>query len=344
MIPLKGKLDLEKIQKVNEFEYKVKCRVPIRIFADDEIIKTVQLDFTINQLKGLANLDGILGHVAVMPDVHEAYCMPVGSVVAMDAKKGMICPGGIGYDINCGIRMLKTNLEFKEIRNKLAELADALYWSIPLGVGNSNNNNVKLTFSELDEVLLEGASWAVKKGYGNSNDLEMCENNGQMQNATLDAVSKRAKLRGISQLGTLGTGNHFLEIQKVVEIHDESAAKQMGIRLGQITVMIHCGSRGLGHQVCNDYVTTFNEMTPHENPLHSQLACMPFTSQQGQRYYCAMAASANYAWANRQILTHIVRRAFKHVLNLKDSDIELVYDLSHNIAKLESHKINGVKK
>ena len=264
----------------------------------------------------------------------------------MDAEEGMISPGGVGYDINCGVRLLRTNLTEEQVRPKLGELVNDLFKSIPSGVGSKGA--VKLTQSELDEVLVKGVSWAIDNGYGTNDDANVCEENGQIANADPNKVSDKARKRGLPQLGSLGSGNHFLEVQRVEEIHDEEAAKRMGIQEGTITVLIHCGSRGFGHQVCSDYLR-ISEQVQEKYDIHladRELACVPNTSEEGESYRKAMFAALNFAWSNRQMITHWTRKSFERVFSQSESDLDmkLVYDVAHNIAKVEKHKINGEQK
>jgi tRNA-splicing ligase RtcB len=279
----------------------------------------------------------------VLPDGHEGYGFPVGGVAAMDAEEGMISPGGVGYDINCGVRLLRSNLTEQTVRSKLKDLVNDLFSSIPSGVGSKGA--VRLSHSQLDEVLVKGVNWAIDNGYGSSHDADVCEENGQISNADPNKVSDKARKRGAPQLGSLGSGNHFLEIQKVAEIHDEEAAKRMGIKEGSITILIHCGSRGFGHQVCSDYLRISEQaMQKYDVTLpDKELACVPNTSEEGESYRKAMFSALNFAWSNRQMITHWTRKSFERVFNQSESDLDmkLVYDVSHNIAKVEKHKVDG---
>jgi tRNA-splicing ligase RtcB len=282
----------------------------------------------------------------VLPDGHEGYGFPVGGVAAMDAEEGMISPGGVGYDINCGVRLLRTNLTETQVRPKLNDLVNDLFKSIPSGVGSKGA--VRLNQSELDEVLVKGVKWAIDNGYGTNDDADVCEENGQMANADPNKVSDKARKRGAPQLGSLGSGNHFLEVQRVEEIHDEEAAKRMGIQKGNVTILIHCGSRGFGHQVCSDYLRISEQAQSkyNINLADRELACVPNTSEEGESYRAAMFAALNYAWSNRQMITHWTRKSFERVFNQTESDLDmkLVYDVAHNIAKVEKHKIDGKSK
>ena len=281
-----------------------------------------------------------------MPDGHEGYGFPVGGVAAMDAEEGMISPGGVGYDINCGVRLLRTNLTEQQVRPKLSNLVNDLFKSIPSGVGSKGA--VRLNQSELDEVLVKGVRWAIDHGYGTNDDADVCEENGQMENADPNKVSEKARKRGAPQLGSLGSGNHFLEVQRVEEIHDEEAAKRMGIEKGNVTILIHCGSRGFGHQVCSDYLRISEQaQSKYKISLSDrELACVPNTSEEGESYRAAMFAALNFAWSNRQMITHWTRKSFERVFNQTESDLDmrLVYDVAHNIAKVENHKIDGKNK
>ncbi|MDX1441512.1 MAG: RtcB family protein [Nitrosopumilaceae archaeon] len=335
--------------KIAENQYEIKAdlnagmRVPVKIYANETLLQKMLSDRTIIQAKNVASIPGILGHSVVLPDGHEGYGFPVGGVAAMDAEEGMISPGGVGYDINCGVRLMRSNLTEETVRLKLKDLVTDLFNSIPSGVGSKGS--IKLSFSELDEVLVRGVNWAVDHGYGSNEDMDVCEENGRIENADPNKVSDKARKRGAPQLGSLGSGNHFLEVQKVAEIHDEEAAKRMGITEGTVTVLIHCGSRGFGHQVCSDYLRVSEQALEKYN-IHladRELACVPNTSEEGDSYRRAMFSALNFAWSNRQMLTHWTRKSFERVFNQSESDLEmkLVYDVAHNIAKIEKHKING---
>ena len=336
-------------RKIGENQYQIDAdsnlgmRVPVRIYADEPLMQKMLSDRTIMQARNVASIPGIVGHSVVLPDGHEGYGFPVGGVAAMDAEEGMISPGGVGYDINCGVRLLRSNLTETVVRSKLKELVTDLFSSIPSGVGSKGA--VKLTHSELDEVLVKGVNWAIDHGYGSSDDSDVCEENGQIQNADPNKVSDKARKRGAPQLGSLGSGNHFLEVQKVAEIHDEEAAKRMGIEEGTITILIHCGSRGFGHQVCSDYLRV-SEQAMEKYDIHlpdRELACVPNNSEEGESYRKAMFSALNFAWSNRQMLTHWTRNSFQRVFNQSESDLDmkLVYDVAHNIAKVEKHKVDG---
>ena len=339
-------------RKIGKNQYQIDAdsnlgmKVPVRIYADEPLLQKMLSDRTIMQARNVASIPGIVSHGVVLPDGHEGYGFPVGGVAAMDAEEGMISPGGVGYDINCGVRLLRSNLTEQAVRSKLKDLVTDLFSSIPSGVGSKGA--VKLTHSELDEVLVNGVNWAIDHGYGSSDDSSVCEENGQIQNADPNAVSDKARKRGAPQLGSLGSGNHFLEVQKVAEIHDEEAANRMGIKEGTITVLIHCGSRGFGHQVCSDYLRVSEQtMEKYDIDLPDrELACVPNSSEEGESYRKAMFAALNFAWSNRQMLTHWTRNSFERVFNQSESDLDmkLVYDVAHNIAKVEKHKVDGAER
>ena len=318
-------------------------QVPVTIYADQKLVEKMMTDRTIQQAINVSTLPGIQKHSVVLPDGHEGYGFPVGGVAAMDAEEGMISPGGVGYDINCGVRLLKTNLSEDNVRPRLKDLVVDLFKSIPSGVGSKGA--IRLSPSQLDEVLVKGVSWAIDQGYGTSDDADVCEENGQIANANPNKVSERARKRGSPQLGSLGSGNHFLEIQKVAEIHDEEAAKRMGIKKDSVTILIHCGSRGLGHQVCSDYLRISEQAQKKYNIelADRELACVPNKSEEGQSYREAMFSALNFAWSNRQMITHWTRKSFESIFKQSESDLDmkLIYDVAHNIAKVEKHKIDG---
>ncbi len=337
-------------KKIREMEYRIEAdpskgmKVPVTIYADEKLLQKMLTDRTIQQAVNVSTIPGVLKHVVVLPDGHEGYGFPVGGVAAMDAEEGMISPGGVGYDINCGVRLIKTNLMEKDVRPRLRDLVSELFTSIPSGVGSKGA--VRLTSSDLDEVLVKGVQWAVDHGYGSKDDADVCEENGQIKNADPGKISPTARKRGAPQLGSLGSGNHFLEVQRVDQIHDKEAAKKMGIfNEGQITVLIHCGSRGFGHQVCSDYLRVSEQaLSKYKiNLVDRELACVPNSSEEGESYRKAMFAALNYAWSNRQMITHWTRKAFERVFKQSESDLDmkLIYDVAHNIAKVEKHKIDG---
>ena len=337
------------IEKLSEFEFKInvddskKMNVPVTIYADDNLILKMSEDRTLDQAVNVSTLPGVRKHVVVLPDGHEGYGFPVGGVAATDMEEGVISPGGVGYDINCGVRLLRSNLNVNQVRPHLKNLINELFNSIPSGVGSEGA--IKLTRSELDELLIEGVDWAIEHGYGYKQDSEVCEEKGRMTGADPESVSDTARKRGAPQLGSLGSGNHFLEIQQIQEIFDENAAKVMGLEKGQITVLIHCGSRGFGHQVCSDYLRYSEKSLRKYNIelIDRELACVPNNSIEGENYRKAMYSALNFAWSNRQIITHFTRKIFEKIFSSSETglDMKLVYDVAHNIAKVERHKVDG---
>ncbi|HEY4033512.1 MAG TPA: RtcB family protein [Ktedonobacteraceae bacterium] len=324
--------------------YHPEMRVPGMIYADDELIEQIKADNALQQVVNVATLPGIVGHSLAMPDIHWGYGFPVGGVAATDAEKGVISPGGIGFDINCGVRMLATGLMRDQIKGQVDRLADELFTNLPSGVGGEGMR--KLTMGEMHQVMLQGSAWAVEEGYGIAEDLEVTEENGCLTGANPDAVSQKALQRGINQLGSLGSGNHFCEVQVVEHIYDEQAAKALGIgQKGQVVTTIHCGSRGFGHQVAEDFIklAEAKQQDYGFQLVDRQLACLPLETVEGQQYLGAMACAANFAWANRQLLMHGVRQAFSAVFGRKAraKDLPLVYDVCHNIAKIEEYEVDG---
>ncbi len=337
---------------VDEFTYDIPrdevpgMRVPGRLFTDQALLSGVQGDPSLVQLANVATLPGIELRALAMPDIHFGYGFPVGGVAAFDLKEGVVSPGGIGYDINCGVRLLRTRLKADEVRTRLVELVDRLYREVPSGVGSKGGR--ALTPSEMDEVLLHGASWAVEQGFGRSEDLVTQEELGALAGALPSEVSDAARRRGLHQLGTLGSGNHFLEVQEVQQLLHPEFAHVLGLSAGQAVVMLHTGSRGLGHQVATDFIARMDRRLADEGTVlvDRQLSCAPVGSEDGTRYLGAMAAAANFAWANRQLITDAVRRAFRTVFGRSDEElgIEVVCDIAHNIAKVESHRTDGTLK
>jgi tRNA-splicing ligase RtcB len=311
-------------------------RVPARIYADDELWEKIAKDRSLEQLVNVATLPGVSGYVYAMPDAHEGYGFPVGGLAAMRIDDGVISPGGVGYDINCGVRLLASSLDARELGAKLEPLVHDLSRSIPSGTGRGGA--LRLSDAELDRVLGEGSRFLVDRGLALPLDLETTEAGGGLGAADPASVSDRAKHRGRDQLGSIGSGNHFVEVQEVDEVFDETVARAFGLRTGQLTVLIHTGSRGLGHQVCTDYVRRMDvAMARHAIVLPDrQLACAPIRSPEGQAYFAAMGAAANFAWANRQAITATVRSVFTRALGAAGG-LRLVYDVAHNMAKLEEH-------
>jgi len=325
-------------------DYKDGMAVPGLIFASEAMLDHIWQEHALEQVANVAFLPGIVSHSLAMPDIHWGYGFPIGGVAATRVKDGVVSPGGVGFDINCGVRLLRTSLTTEEVRPKIQPLVNELFQNIPSGVGSTGK--IKLTEKELDRVLAEGGRWAVAGGYGEAADITVTEESGCLKGANPDKVSPRAKKRGLPQLGTLGAGNHFIEVETVAEIYDRDAAGVMGIeRIGQVLVLIHTGSRGFGHEVCSNYVSQMGEAV-RKYGIHlpdRQLACAPVDSPEGQDYLAAMACAANYAWANRQCIAHWVRQSFGQVLGKAPGELGMkqVYDVAHNIAKLEEHTVAG---
>lgn len=316
-------------------------RVPAEVYATEHMLDALITDRTLEQLINVATLPGIQKAAMVMPDAHEGYGFPIGGVAATRYPDGVISPGGIGYDINCGVRLLLTELTFDQVKTRLDQLSKELYKQIPSGVGKGGQ--IKLDTKAMDRVLKLGAQWAVKNGYGEFKDLEHIESHGCLSDADPQCVSPEAKKRGHDQLGTIGAGNHFVEADRVQQVFDEETAKAFGLKKDQIVVLIHTGSRGLGHQIATDYLRTMTKAMPkyHINPPDRELACVPFNSPEGQNYFKAMACAANFAWCNREVITWEVRKAWTAVFGRDAGDISLLYDVAHNIAKIEEHLIDG---
>ncbi len=342
------KKDLMKITEVTweiPTSYRDDMRVPVRIFADETLIDAALGDKSFDQAVNAATLPGLVSPVVVMPDVHQGYGFPIGGVAASRYPDGIISPGAIGYDINCGVRLLASGISVEEIQEELPDLASALDANCPSGVGVGGS--VRLSIKELDHVCRQGSAWALKNNYARRDDLERTEEQGQIRGADPSVIGSRAKQRGKSQLGTLGAGNHFIEIDVVEEIFHEAAADAMGLAEGLLTVQIHCGSRGFGHQICSDYVREFQSAVKRYGIKlpDRELVCAPLDSPEGKRYKAAMACAANYAFCNRQVLTHHVRRSFEQVLagRVPNWDLHQVYDIAHNMGKTETHIVDGEK-
>ena len=336
---------LERISDVVwELPVREGMRVPGRIYADDELVRALEGDQSLEQVANVAHLPGILCCSLAMPDIHFGYGFPIGGVAAFAVEDGVVSPGGVGYDINCGCRLLATDLRLSDVEGKVQALVDRLFRNVPSGVGSSGAI-AKLSRKELEKLLVKGAAWAVEQGYGSSADLDHTEDRGAVSGADPTAVSERAYARGLDQVGTLGSGNHFLEVQVIDEVFDRTAAEAFGLAEGQVTVMVHCGSRGFGYQVCDDYLAVMGAASAkyHIQLPDRQLACAPVKSAEGRRYLSAMACAANYAWANRQMIMHLAEKALLHALRIapKDLGLRLVYDVAHNIAKLETHDVDG---
>lgn len=319
--------------------YKKGMRIDGLVYADAELLKQIETDQTKEQIANVATLPGLVGKSLAMPDAHQGYGFCIGGVAAAGLDDGIVSAGGVGFDINCGVRLLVVHAEPDDVRSKLDGLLNQLFRDVPCGAGRKGS--VDLGGKDLDAVLTEGACWAVHRSYGHENDLARIEEFGRLPGADPQKVSKRAKERGHQQLGTLGSGNHFIEIQAVEDVFDEDTARVFGIHKGQIAVLIHSGSRGLGHQVCTDYLDLMDDNMKRYgiNVVDRQLACVPISSREGEDYLAAMAAAANFAFANRQMMTHWVREAFRRVIGT--DDVRLVYDVCHNIAKKEDHCVDG---
>jgi len=310
------------------------------IYADEQLLENILGDLSIEQAMNVACLPGIVGRSLAMPDIHQGYGFPIGGVAAMDFHHGVISPGGVGFDINCGVRLLGSTLTRDEVTPKLRELVNQLFRDVPSGTGSEGT--VPCSFAELNDVLERGAAWVVERGFGEQADLEFCEESGAMRGADARKVSDRAKQRGRMQIGTLGSGNHFLEVQYVEKILEPEIAEAFGLRVNQVVVLIHCGSRGLGHQVCTDFLKVMNEAMPRYSISlpDRQLACVPLRSPEAKEYMAAMAAAANFAWANRQAITHFTRGAFRRIFG-DGARLRVVYDVAHNMAKREHHRVEG---
>jgi tRNA-splicing ligase RtcB len=340
------------IQQIDDYRweipqsYKAGMRTSAIIYADQHMMEMIRQDNSPEQAANVACLPGIVGKSLAMPDIHWGYGFPIGGVAAMDAEEGVISPGGIGFDINCGVRLVRTNMTEAEVKPKIKELVDVLFKNVPAGVGSEGVADV--ASSQIDEILKDGAEWAVRNGYGWQDDLQTTEEGGRMEGAAPSKVSSKAKQRGVPQVGSLGSGNHFLEVDRVDKIYDPVAAKAFGLYEGQITVTIHCGSRGCGHQIATDYLQVMERAVKQGNMVlpDRQLACAPTHSKEGEDYFAAMQCGANYAWANRQMIMHWVRQGFEQVFRRKaeDMDMGLVYDVAHNIAKVEEYDVDGKRR
>lgn len=338
--------------KIDEYHWKIPqtykegMRVPGLIYASEEMLESIGEEQTPEQVANVAFLPGIVNFSMAMPDMHWGYGFPIGGVAAMGVKDGVISPGGVGYDINCGVRLLRTNLNEAEVRLKINQLLGELFANVPSGLGSQGK--IRVSQKEMRELMIDGAHWAVKHGFGSKEDLDATEEGGRMKNADPGRVSDKAVKRGMPQAGTLGSGNHFLEVQIVKEIFEPQIAKVMGIEaVGQILVLIHTGSRGFGHQVCTDHLRVMEEAVSRYGIKlpDRQLACAPIDSKEGRDYLAAMACAANYAWCNRQCIVHWVRESFSKVFAKTPEDLGMrqIYDVAHNIAKIEEHKVEGQK-
>jgi tRNA-splicing ligase RtcB (3'-phosphate/5'-hydroxy nucleic acid ligase) len=342
-------VNLTDLTQINQYEWEIPVsfrgdmRVPVRIFATRKLLEKVMDDQSLVQAVNAATLPGLVGHVLVMPDMHQGYGFPIGGVAATRYPDGVISPGAIGYDINCGVRLLASQIPFEAVEGQMSELATALNHFCPSGVGGKGE--LRMSEAELDQVCREGSHWTLKRGYANQADLRRTEEGGRLDGADPAKVSGRAKERGRPQLGTLGAGNHFIEVDVVEQIFDSQAARVMGLTAGCLVVQIHCGSRGFGHQVCSDYVETFQDaVRRYKIQLPDrELVCAPLDSPEGQNYLAAMRCAANYAFANRQVLAHNVRQAFELIFagNSAGWHLHQVYDIAHNMGKIETHTVEG---
>lgn len=334
------------IEQIDEFRYRIArdegagMRTDVVVYASEPIMEEIRRDQSLAQAMNVATLPGIVGPSLAMPDIHQGYGFPIGGVAALDMENGVVSPGGVGFDINCGVRLVRTNLNEADVRERLKPLIDQLFRDVPCGMGT--RGRISLADTEIQGVLRDGAVWTVEHGYGEARDPEFAEAGGRLKGALPEKVSDRAKKRGAGQLGTLGSGNHFLEVLYVEAVHDEPAAAAMGLAGEQVVVLIHSGSRGLGHQVCTDYVALMNEVMPRYGIVlpDRQLACVPIQSEEGQAYLGAMKAAANFAWANRQAILHFVRAAFRRIFG-DSATLDLIYDVCHNVAKQEVHEVDG---
>ena len=337
-------------RRIDEFRveiprsYNPQMRTDALIFADEKMVEVIRHDESPKQAANVATMPGIVGKAMAMPDIHQGYGFPIGGVAAFGLDEGVISPGGVGYDVNCGVRLIRTDLTEDAVRPKLKELVDTLFLNVPSGVGSEGK--VTLSRPDLERIMGEGVQWAVDSGFGWTEDRDYIEARGCLSDADSSLVSNKARARGIEQVGSLGAGNHFVEVQKVDRIHDETAAKALGIdRPGQVVIMVHTGSRGFGHQVATDYIQL------HEGAVRKygiqlpdrQLACAPFHSKEGQDYWKAMCCAANFAWTNRQMITHWTRESFQKVFgrDAENLGMRIVYDVCHNIGKVEEHSVEG---
>jgi tRNA-splicing ligase RtcB len=342
-------VNIQDLVRINEYEWEIPqtfrkdmC-VPVRIFATRRLLEKVMEDKSLEQAANAATLPGLVGHVLVMPDMHQGYGFPIGGVAATRLPDGVISPGAIGYDINCGVRLLTSQIDYDEVQDQMGNLATALDHYCPSGVGGKGE--LHLSPAELEQVCRDGSRWALKHGYATEMDLRHTEEGGRLEGADTGKISPRARERGQPQLGTLGAGNHFIEVERVEQIFDPQAAQTMGLQEGKLVIQIHCGSRGFGHQICSDYVQEF-QLAVKRYGIHlpdRELVCAPLNSPEGQSYLAAMRGAANYAFANRQVLAHNARKAFEQVFAGKQKNwhLQQVYDIAHNMGKIETHIIDG---
>ncbi|HKJ28026.1 MAG TPA: RtcB family protein, partial [Anaerolineales bacterium] len=344
-------MNIQDLKKISDFEWEIPksfrkdMRVPVRVFTTRRMLEEVMQDRSLEQAVNSATLPGLVGHVLVMPDMHQGYGFPIGGVAATKLPDGVISPGAIGYDINCGVRLLGSEIVYEDAAPWLDDLANALNHYCPSGVGVGGH--LQLGRNELDNICVQGSAWALKRGFATEMDLRRTEESGTISGADPHMVSARAKKRGRSQVGTLGAGNHFIEVDVVEEIFDQEAADAMGLEQGNLAVQIHCGSRGFGHQICSDYVREFQDAVHRYgiNLPDRELVCAPLNSPEGEAYLAAMRSAANFAFANRQVLAHFARQAFEEVMAGKVGNWHLhqVYDIAHNMGKIETHMVDGVE-
>lgn len=339
------------LKKINpclwEIEPEGRMNVPVRIYANEKILEDIKHDESITQACNVATLPGIQKYSLAMPDIHSGYGFPIGGVAAFDYDEGIISPGGVGYDINCGVRVAKTSLELKDVKDKLREIVESIFRNVPSGLGSSGAIP-KLKANDLKEVMIKGAKWAIEHGYGEPGDLDYCEERGCIEGANPEIISPRAIERGQDQVGTVGSGNHFVEIDYIDEIYDEKIATALGLRKNLIIIQLHSGSRGFGYQICDDFIRIMRNASSKYNIYlaDKQLGCAPIQSKEGKDYFAAMACAANYAWANRQTIMYLTAEAIRKALNMskKELGLQLIYDVAHNIAKIEEHIVDGKKK
>ena len=342
-------VSIQDLVRLSEYEWEIPqtfrkdMRVPVRIFATRRLLEKVMQDKSLEQAVNAATLPGLVGHVVVMPDMHQGYGFPIGGVAATRLPEGVISPGAIGYDINCGVRLLASQIDYDEVKHQMGDLATVLDHYCPSGVGGKGE--IRLSVTELEQVCRDGSRWALKRGYATEMDLRHTEEGGRLDGADPGKVSPRARERGQPQLGTLGAGNHFIEVDLIEQVFDPQAAQAMGLQEGKLVLQIHCGSRGFGHQICTDYVQEFQAAVKRYG-IHlpdRELVCAPLNSPEGQSYLAAMRCAANYAFANRQVLAHNARKAFEQVFAGKQKKWQLqqVYDIAHNMGKIETHLVNG---
>lgn len=337
------------LKKISDFEWEIPksfradMRVPVRVFVSEGLLKDAMRDKSLEQAVNAATLPGLVGYVTVMPDMHQGYGFPIGGVAATRYPQGVISPGAIGYDINCGVRLLGSQISHNEARPYLDDLATVLNKKCPSGVGKGGQ--IRLSEGELNRLCIEGSKWALQKGYATQSDLRRTEESGQLKGADVSKVSARAKKRGRSQIGTLGAGNHFIEVDLIEEIYDPHAAQVMGLEKGNLALQIHCGSRGFGHQVCSDYVRSLQGAVQRYGIKlpDRELVCAPMDSPEGEAYLAAMRCAANYAFVNRQVLAHWARQAFDEVLRrrVRNANLHQIYDIAHNMGKIETHEVDG---